>query len=230
LANHTLLDAINEVFKRTNNIQGDAAALTTLTDSARQHPIDMAIQVINEGIDELYSSSAVEKPLGQAESTITLATGTRSYALASNLERLKFPLIDKTNTQFIISAPGGYEYLLLIDPEQDDTGLPIWAAISPVTGQLYLDRAPTSAENARVYTYQYEKDVSLVLATDTVPFSNVVFRSMVPAWTQLYKREMRNEFDAELYKMAIGRAAIFLTELEPRDSYNPRVKTAESWL
>lgn len=230
MANHTLLDAVNEIFKRVNNIQGDASALTTLTDSSRQHPIDIAIQVINEGIDEIYSSSSVEKPLGQQEATITLATGTRSYALASDLQRLKFPLIDRVNTQFIIAAPGGYEYILLIDPEQTATGLPIWAAISPITGQLYMDRSPTSAENGHVYTYEYEKDLVLSASTDTVPFNNATFRSMVPAWVQLYKREMRNEFDQALYQMAIGRAARYVTEIEPRDSYNPRVKTTERWL
>jgi hypothetical protein len=45
---------------------------------------------------------------------------------------------------------------------------------------------------------------------------------MVPAWVQLYKRELRNEFDQSLYANAIGRAARFLSELEPRDSWSPR--------
>jgi len=223
VANHTLLDGINEVFKRVNNIAGDANALTSLTDSARQHPIDVAIQVINEGIDELYSSSSrTVMPTAQQEGTITLAAGTRSYSLAANLIEMHFPLIDKTNTQFIWKYPGDYDDLLLLDPEQDDTGLPWWAVISPVDGTLYLNVAPTSAEAGRVYTYQYEKDLALSLATDTVPFSNTVFRAMVPAWVQLYKRELRNEFDQSLYANAIGRAARFLSELEPRDSWSPR--------
>lgn len=219
---HTLLDSINEIFKRVNNIQGDAQALTTLTDSARQHPIDIAIQVVNEGIDELYSQSHIELPNEQAEATITLVNGTRSYALNSSLTELIFPLIDKTNTQFIWKFPGTYDDMLLLDPEQDDTGLPIWGTISPVTGQLFLNVSPTSVEAGRVYTYQYEKDLSLSLATDTVPFNNKVFRAMVPAWVQLYKREMRNEFDQALYQMALGRAARSLTEISPRQSYSPR--------
>lgn len=229
MANHTLLDCVNEVFKRVNNIQGDAAALTTLTDSARQHPIDITIQVVNEGIDELYSSSKVEKPLGQAEGTITLATNSRSYPLASDLVRLIFPLIDKVNTQFILQMPGGYEAILLLDPEQNDTGLPYYADISPVTGQLYMDRAASSDNNGKVYTYQYEKELNMTLATDTVPFNNAVFRAMVPAWVQLYKREMRNEFDQALYQMGIGRAARLLTEVEPRGSYSPRGTASFVW-
>lgn len=218
----TLLDAVNEVFKRVNVIQGDAAALTALTDSARQHPIDITVQVVNEGIDELYSQSHVELPNEQAEATITLVAGSRSYALNSNLTKLIFPLIDKTNTNFIWKYPGDYEGMLLLDPEQDDTGLPWWGIISPVNGQLFMNVTPTSIEAGRVYTYQYEKDLSLSSATDTMPFDNAVFRAMVPAWVQLYKREMRNEFDQSLYKMAMGRAARYLTEIDPRRTYSPR--------
>lgn len=48
----TLLNGVNEVFKRIKLIQGDAAALTSLTDSARQHSIDLAIQIWNEVVDE----------------------------------------------------------------------------------------------------------------------------------------------------------------------------------
>jgi hypothetical protein len=220
----TLLNCVNEVFKRANLIQGDAAALTTLTDSARQHPIDVTIQVVNEGIDELYSASHVELPTEQAEATITLVNGTRSYALASNLTKLIFPLIDKTNTEFIAKFPGTYEDMLILDPEQDDTGLAWWGIISPVNGQLFLNVTPTATEAGRIYTYQYEKDLSMSLATDTVPFTDKVFRAMVPAWHQLYKREMKNEFDADLYQMSIGRASRTMTEIDPRTTYSPRAR------
>lgn len=218
----TLLDAVNEVFKRVNNIQGDAAALTTLTDSARQHPIDIAIQVINEGMDELYSHSHISMPIQQKEGTITLSNGAREYTLATDLIEMHFPLIDKTNTNFIWKYPGEYNDLLILDPEQDDTGLPWWAVVSPVDGKLYMNVTPTATEAGRVYTYQYERDLVLVNATDAFPFNNQTFRAMVPAWTQLYKRELKNEFDDALYSLSIGRAARSLTEIEPRTSYSPR--------
>jgi hypothetical protein len=218
----TLLNCVNEIFKRVNNIAGDAAALTTLVDSARQHPIDVSIQVINEGIDELYSYTQEGLPKQQAETTITLATNTREYALASDLIRLHYPMVDRTNTQYISEFPGGYDAMLLWDIQQTFTGLPMYGCISPITGLLRVERAPTAAENGRIYTYEYEKDLGLVNATDTVPFSNAVFRSMVPMWVQLYKREMQGEFDEALYKAGIGRASRFLSELEPRPSYSPR--------
>lgn len=217
----TLLNSVNEILKRVGLIAGDAGLLTSLTDSARQPAIDVAVQVVNEGIDELYSASQVPKPNGQGEATITLATADRSYALAAGLVRLRWPMVDKTNTQFLFQYPGGYNAILLGDPEQDDTGLPVYAAINPVSGELHLDRAPTANENGRIYTYQFEKDVSLSVYTDTVPFKDQVFRAMVPVWVQLWKRERRNEFDGDLFRVDLGRAAALMTQIMPRDSYSP---------
>lgn len=222
MANKTLLNAVNEVFKRVNNIAGDANSLTTLVDSARQHPIDVAIQVINEGMDELYSYTQEGLPMQQAEATITLATGTREYNLASDLIRLHFPLIDRTNGQYIVQFPGGYDDMIEWDLQQNQTGQPMYAAISPIDGKLRVEVAPASSVNGRVYTYEYEKDLVLVNASDTVPFNNAVFRSMVPMWVQLYKREMQNEFDQALYTAGLGRASRYLSELEPRPSYSAR--------
>lgn len=222
MANKTLLNAVNETLKRAKVIAGDAGLLISLTDTARQSSIDIAVQVINEGIDELYSTTNVPMPSEQAESTITLVTSTRAYSLATDLSQMRFPLIDKTNTQFIYEFPGGYNAMLFRDPEQDDTGLPHLAAIRPTDGKLHLDRAPTSVENGKVYTYQYDKDTVLTLLTDNVPFDNPVFRAMVPVWAWLWKRENRKDFDAALFKMDMGRACRLLTEKQERDSYSPR--------
>lgn len=218
----TLLNGVNEILKRVSVIAGDAGLLTSLTDSARQVAIDACVQVINEGVDDLYAASSVSKPNGQGESTLTLVTGTRDYTLATDLIRLRWPMIDKTNAQFLMQYPGGYNAMLIADMEQDDTGLPQRGAIRPDTGELHLDRAPGTEENGKIYTYQYDKDLVLEDAVDTVPFKDPVFRAMVPAWVQLWKRERRNEFDGDLYKISVGRAATLMTQIEPRTSYSPR--------
>lgn len=218
----TLLESVNEVLTRVGLVSGDSGALTSLTDSARQVSIDQAVQVINEGIDELYSTSGMAQPNEQAESSFTLVTSTRAYSLASDLVQIRWPLIDKTNSQLIYEAAGGYDSLLLLDLEQDDTGLPYCAAIRPTDGKLFLDRAPTASENGRVYTYQYDKDLVLDAAADTVPFSDAVFRAMVPAWVQLWKREKRHEFDSDMFKTSVGRASRLLTQKQPRTDWSPR--------
>lgn len=218
----TLLNGVNEILKRVGVISGDAGTLSSLTDSARQRPIDVSVQVINEGIDELYSVSNKDKPKGQAQGSITLVNGTKSYAMAADTNLIRWPLIDRSNSQFIQEYGGGYSKLLLDDPEQDDTGLPYFAAINPVTGYLTLDRTPTSTEAGRVYYYQYDKDLELSVLTDEVPFDDPVFRAMVPAWVQLWKREMRKEFDEILFKASMGRAARMLRKVQPRSHYSPR--------
>jgi hypothetical protein len=218
----TLLNGVNEVLKRVNEIAGDAAALTTLLDSARQHPIDLTVQVINEGVIKLYALPGLSLPKRQASSTITLVTSTRAYALAADVVTLHWPLIDRTNSQIIQQYPGGYNEMLLDDLEQDDTGLPQYAVIRPTDGYLYVDVAPTSTENGRVYTYQYDKSLLMTTAAATMPFTDEVFTAMVPAWVQLYKREKRNEFDTDLFRNALGEAARMVSQNPPRDSYSPR--------
>lgn len=182
----------------------------------------MAIQAVNETIDELYAATRSSKPNERSSSTITLVAAQQDYALASDLVQLNWPLIDRTNSQYIYEMDGGYDAILIQDLEQDDTGLPYFGAISPVDSKLYLDRKPTSAEAGRVYTYQYDKDLSLSVLTDTVPFTNATFRAMVPAFVQIWKREIRNEFDGDLFKVTIGRASRFVTLKQQRSSYSPR--------
>jgi hypothetical protein len=222
MANKTLLQSVNEVGKRASWIAGDAGALASLTDTGRQLFIDQTVQVINEGISELYTTSEIAHPNEQAESTVALQTGTRAYSLATDLVQLRWPLRDKTNNQFIVEMPGGYDAILNLDVQQDDTGLPYYAAIRPTDGKLHLDRAPTSVENGRTYTYQYDKSLLMSLLTDAVPFNDNVFYAMVPVWVQLYKRDARGEFDNELFKMHLGRASRILTQREQRASYTCR--------
>jgi hypothetical protein len=222
MANKTLLNSVNDILKRVGIIAGDAGVLTSLTDSARQVHIDQAIQVINEGIDELLSTTSKPVATEQKEATVTILTGVRAYSLATDLSQLRWPLIDKTNGQLITEYPGGYNAMLLADMEQDDTGLPRFAAIRATDGKLHVDRAPTSAENGRVYTYQYDKDTVLSAAADEVPFLNPVYRAMVPAWVELWNRSARNTFDKDLFRIHIGRAARLATQGQASNTWSPR--------
>lgn len=218
----TLLNGVNEVLKRTGILSGSTGELASLTDSARQNYIDVAVQVLNEVVEEIYETADVPLPNEQAEGTITLVTGTKNYALASDLVQLRWPLIDKTNNQYITPFPGGYNSILTFDPEQDDTGLPHWGAISPVDGTLELDRAPTANENGRVYTYQYDKDISMAAAADAFPCPDVVFRQIVPAAAQLFNRDRQRDFDREVFNVSIGRAARYLTKSQRPKTWSRR--------
>ena len=218
----TLLNFVNEVLKKGKVINGDSGVLTTLTDSARQLYIDNAVQAINEAMDELYALSGCQKPNVMGTDTITLVTSTRAYTLNSSLTRLHFPLIDTTNGNYIYEYEGGYQDLFEDQPiPADYTSLPNYGVIRPSDGKLYIDTSPASTYNGRVYTYNYEKDISISSASDTVPFSDVVFRAMVPAVTEIWKRNQNKEFDGGMINVSLSRAANYLNQVPPRDTWMP---------
>jgi hypothetical protein len=101
------------------------------------------------------------------------------------------------------------------------TGLPYLGAIDPVDDELYLNAIPTSEENGLVYQYWYDKDLSLSLATDTFPFSDAVFRAMIPVVADLWKLEREHEFNGDWSRLNFGRACRFLNETQQRSSYQP---------
>ena len=225
----TLLESVNEVLKKVKVIAGDAGELTTLTDSGRQVYIDNAVQAWNEAVDQLYSVSNIPLPNELAESTITLATSDRDYALDAALVQLRWPLIDETNGRVIEEYPGGYKSM--VDSQlipSNHTGIPYYGAIRPTDGELYLDAIPTSDENGLVYKYRYDKDTVMSIAADTVPFKDAVFRAMVPAVAELWKRNQNQSFDNDIYTLSIGRAGRLMTSVQRRDSYvSWRAKVAD---
>lgn len=219
----TLLNGMNDLLKKVKVIQGDVSELTTFTDPGRQQYIDIGLQNWNEAIDRLYNISNKPMPQELSSSTITLVTDDRSYALATDENKLRWPLQDTTNGTYIYEYPGGY-HQMLIDQSipANYTGVPQYAAISPVNGELYLDRIPTSSENGLVYTYQYDKDLEVTLITDTFPFKDVVYRSLLPAVAELWKRDVRSEFDSAAFNTFMAQSVSYLKEQGPGSSYRPR--------
>ena len=220
---HTLLDGVNEVLKRAN-VLVTGTLFASLTDGALQHEIDVAVQVINEGIDDLYSVPGMLMPNSQNEGTISLVLGQREYTLPSDFLRMNADsiIIDRTNTNYLWQYMEGYDALLGLDPQQLYTGLPLWWVISPITGKLRVDRAPDSTVVGNTYYFEYEKNVTLANASDAIPFNDAAFRAMVPAWTQIYKRERSGDFDQAMYTASMARAARFAREVSPRIDYSPR--------
>lgn len=216
----TLLTAVNDTLKRLSLIQGDAGALTSLADAPRQVWIDQVVQSWNEALDELYTTVGEPFPNILAEATITLATSTRAYALATALQRLYWPLLDTTRGRTIEEYPGGY--MVLVSEQLTPasyTGLANYAAIRPTDGYLYLDRIPQAAENGFVYTYRYETDGVLDEATDTLPVGAKCYRALIPVVAQLVNREQKRDFDADLFRLNLGRAARLLRQRPPAGAY-----------
>lgn len=217
----SLLDACNETLKRVQIIDSDSE-LTILSKDGRQNDIDIVIQIWNELMDQLYSEARQPMPNIMSEGTLTLVQDDRDYALNSDLVRLHFPLQDIDNGQYIVHYPGGYLKLLEDEPEPSNfTGLPQAGAIRPDDGELYLDRVPTSDEDGRTYTYRYEKDAELTVPEDTFPFNDAIFRALVPAAAELWKRERKGEFASGVFRTHMGRARRLLSQIYPRGRWTP---------
>lgn len=215
----TLLNGVNEVLKKLGVISSD---LTTLSSGGKQISINRAIQAWNESVEHLYSISRMSMPKELAEDTITLVDATRGYALASDIVQLYFPLIDETNGQYIEEYKAGYFDLVSRQPyPNNETGQPIYGCIRPTDGYLYIDKDPASTYAGRVYKYRYDKDVSLSILTDTFPFSDAVFRAMVPTVTELVRLYNQDKYQADLSTMSFGRASKLLTGKQERSSWLP---------
>lgn len=219
----TLLDGVNELFDRANLNSSDQPALSSLTDGARQQWINVAIQVWNEVVEELYSATKLAMPTELAEATITLVQGQREYTVATDLVQFRFPLLDETNHHYIFEFPGGYTNLVNLQSNPADfIGLPSFAAWDSRSGGLFTEYAPDAAAAGRIYKYRYDKDISLSAAADTFPFRDAVFRALVPAAYQIWRREQRNGFDDGIFQASMGRAARFLPQVIQRTDYQPR--------
>ncbi len=217
-----LLDGVNEVFKKTNVLDSDTGVLTSLSDSGRQTQIDIAIQSINEALDDLYDLPELSKPKQMREATITLADGVKSHSLHSKsvMLRREYHLIDETNNHIIhLLDERGYRQQIFGDLDQDDTGLPSSAAISPVDGRLYFNRTPTSVQAGRVYKYRYDRDLVLEDADDCFPFNDKAFRGLVEAAAQRYKFNRHLEFSEGAYRSGLAKAARTIRGIPARRTY-----------
>lgn len=220
----TLLNGVNGVLKKARALDSQGE-LSTLTDSARQMFIDTAIQAINEVTDELYTLADLSLPKQLKEATITLVTNQQAYALKSDLILLRreYHMIDEANSQTItILGEDGYWRIIQGDLQQDDTGLPHWAVIRPTDGRLFFDRKPDAASNGNVYKYRYDRDLEFDEACDVFPFSDMVFRAVVPAAAELYRFYQQQEFVKTVFDAAMGRAAALLRRVPKRTTWAPR--------
>lgn len=215
----TLLNGVNAVLKRHRLIHGASGELASLTDSALQVAIDLTIDAWNETMIKLYRKAKRSFPSGTSTGTLTLATGDDDYdltSIASDFVRLRWPLSDATNNQFISQYPGGWEELFHYKQITDSDGLPKLGAIRATDGQLLLDFTPTANENGRQYTFIYDKTLIMSAAADVFPFTDDVWQMLVLPVTEAVRRDLRNAFDKQLYDEHVATAASLLTQ-EPRD-------------
>lgn len=215
----TLLNGINDVLERVGIIDSNNT-LSSLSNLGKQLYIDLAIQIWNETVDDVCNLMGIPHSGETGSASITLVAGTREYDLPSDLVQIRWPLIDQTNGNYIQEYPGGYEQMRTDQQIPADwLGLPYSAAINPTTGDLRLERTPTSTEAGTVYNMLYDKDLVMDAADDTFPFSDAAYRAIMPVVAASWERRKRNDFDREEYLHQLSRALHFVNQINRRSHW-----------
>lgn len=151
-------------------MRGDTDAPTSFSDLQHGATIALAQQAIQDELNELTSDILLpyEKT---TTGSITTANATRSYSLASDFVRFYgVPMLLNGTTQ-LFEYRGGEDKLKLVFPGyKTDPGTPSWWYFDYTTSKkIAFYPVPVAIGT---YTYDYEKDVSVTNATDTLPFHN----------------------------------------------------------
>jgi hypothetical protein len=143
------------------------------------------LDYINEAIEEL--NILAKWDILKSEGTVTLATDTREYVLATDADVNRI-----VGDRFYIDAEDVFIYMATSNQAfqeeviQGDTGRPlVWIPFGKNSAQvdrIKVDPVPTADENGMVMTYWYTRKLSDLSAdSDTTPFQEVVIRHMVKA-------------------------------------------------
>lgn len=171
----TFIDGVNRLLRINNIIKGDDDNITTFSDSQHASDISLAQIAIQDELAEIASERLI--PYEKTSSTITLATNTRTYSLASDFIRFygSHPsFYDSTQNVRIYEYPGGEDALKDQDYSyKTNQSTPVWWYWDDTTTKkIAFYAVPDSNYNNRSISYDYEKSVMVENSTDTLPLHN----------------------------------------------------------
>ena len=169
----TFVDAVNRVMRINHIIKGDDDNITSFGDTQHAADIEIAQLAIQAELSDLVSA----KLLGYeyATDSVSLVTGTRTYALASDFIRFygeNASFYDATDNSRIYELKGGLDKLRDADYlYASNQGTPQWWYWEPgSTHKIGFYNVPSSQYNGRSLSYEYEKSVMVENTSDTMPF------------------------------------------------------------
>jgi hypothetical protein len=227
---YTALQVVNKILARVGEVAGDTTAITAFTDTAHQRAIDVALQALNELIHEMYGLECLQ---GEAATgTITLVSGSagREYALPSDFIQFAGKtyetrvLVDQTNRRILYEYPGGWERMFADQLNPDDyTGPPGAFAINKSNDKIRVDANPDTTNVGDVFTFLYDKRVTITAITDTFPFNDQVADALIAGiaevWRVIIDRDTRESAYASL---GFRRAIRLLRQTKPAVRYGVR--------
>lgn len=171
----TFLACVNRILQLNGLIRGDTDLLTAFTDTNHASTSSIAQIAVQTEITELSSRGKLPY-LHKTTGSITLATSTRTYALASDFIQLwtSWPFFyDSSNQNWIPMYPGGEEQLRVeILTYRTDPGYPIYFYFERgTTQQVSFYPVPTSTENGKTLSYDYEASGNVSASTDVIPLA-----------------------------------------------------------
>lgn len=171
----TFLDGVNRILRINHVIRGDDDAVTTFSDTQHSADIQKAQIAIQSEISEISSDRLI--PYEKTTATISLVTGTRTYAVETDFIRFFGSLpsfYDSTDNTRIYEYSGGEDTLMNVDYQYKTIqGSPMyWYWNNTTTKQVAFYNVPSSSYNGRSLSYDYEKSINVSIASDTLPFHN----------------------------------------------------------
>lgn len=175
----TFLDCVNRVLRINTVIGADDDDLVNFDDTQHVATLQIAKIAIQSTLTELVSDRII--PYEEADGTITVTNGTRTYSLPSDFIRFKgekpflLKLDGSGNSENIVvnEYPGGEERLRrqILD-YREQSGEPMYFySINGATKKIGLYQVPNASVDGVSYRFPYEKSVYVSLATDTMPFT-----------------------------------------------------------
>jgi hypothetical protein len=166
-----LITAIGRVMENNGIIRGDTDLPTTLTDLQHGATIRIARNAIQDELNELVADALIPYEHTGTGSISTVA-GTRSYALDATFVRFfgEASLAYDTNNR-LYEYPGGEAALQQAFPnyKTQESEPMYWYFDLTTSKKIAFWPVPNAA---KTYTYDFEKDVSVTAASDTLPFHN----------------------------------------------------------
>jgi len=174
----TFLDVVNRVMRINTIIGADDDDLTSFDDVQHVATLQLAKIAIQATLTDLTVDRII--PYEDADGTITVATGTRTYSLPADFIRFKGekPFLLKLDSSSnsanttIEMYHGGEERLRReILNYREQSGEPrYFYKVNSTTKKIGLFHVPDSSVNGVSYRFPYEKSIYVAVANDTMPF------------------------------------------------------------
>ena len=171
------LAGVNRILRDNGIIRGDTDPLLTFSDTNHNSTSQLAQMAIQTEITELTSRGLLPYQ-HKINGSITILTGQRTYALASDFIQLwgKVPFFYDAVSQYtILEYPGKEDQLRLdIQTYRTDPGYPLWYYFElGTTQQVSFYPVPAVAYNNLALIYDYSASSNVVVEGDTLPLQTV---------------------------------------------------------